>query len=879
MNLDGSMIGNPGRSALRSPFSIGIVVLSVVVATANAKAADIALYRDIPSDDFMQTWLLCGPFPLKAAEEKDNQETHLQGFEIDFLQSHGGETGLAAKAGQIEKFEGGSNRWILHSSDEKQIDLDDVLTEEPSVAAYAFCEIESPRTQACVLALGTNDGVRVWLNGERIWDVTKGRPLQADTDLLPVVLQKGKNTLLLKVEERGGAWGFACRLLSFSSDEFAMDRLGLFQIVNRDDGTVVCKLENEKMFSEIVDDFHFKVTAVGVPNETVWEVDRFEGEEIAIGIDPKFYGEYILNADFTFAGGEARQFSIPFNAGKREDYTLFDNGSTDYAIVVGKEASESERWAAHELRHWLQTVSGADFPILNDASQSPGPKISIGLNPYTEKLLASNLMPFVDNDESFYYKNIGPSIVILGGRQRGTMYGVMTFLEREMGCRWYTPRVTVAPNKENYRFHYLMHTESPGIRVRNVFFHEAFDPTWAARNKSNGLLTFGGVREQIGGIESYWAVHTFNHFMPPSEFFEEHPEYYSLIDGKRVGEHAQLCLTNPDVKRIVKERALAYIREHPEHRIYSVSQNDGYGPCQCEKCQALVKREGSESGPILELVNEIAEEAEKEFPDKYIGTLAYVYSRKPPKTLRPRQNVVIRLCSFECCRGHDFYSCPLNKSFIHDIETWSAIAPHLYIWDYVVEFSHYLMPFPNFNVFQRNIQCFRENNAIGVMPQGSYQSRGGEFAELRMYLLSKLLWNPDCDVETVIDDFMYGYYGRSGQYIRAYFDFLQGQVTPELHVHHFHPEAPIFTDAFIRHSEALFDRAESVADNEEIRQRVEMARIPILYIKCVLKPFEAKRDGTYARFCTIVEREGITHYAESGAKSRKAFRERVEAAE
>jgi hypothetical protein len=221
--------------------------------------------------------------------------------------------------------------------------------------------------------------------------------------------------------------------------------------------------------------------------------------------------------------------------------------------------------------------------------------------------LDNNSVEFLDQNESFIYRNVGPHVLIWGGKTRGTMYGVMTFLERELGCRWYTPRVSVANPKERYSFDYLYHSESPGIRVRNDFYYEAFEPIWAARNKVNGAMNFSEQpREQPGAVEGYWAVHTFNRFMPPSEYFDQHPEYYSLIDGKRIKEQTQLCLTNPDVFTIVTEKLKQTIKKYPQDLIYSVSQNDWRNPCQCDKCQEIALREESESGPIVWFVNKVA---------------------------------------------------------------------------------------------------------------------------------------------------------------------------------------------------------------------------------------------------------------------------------
>ena len=391
-----------------------------------------------------------------------------------------------------------------------------------------------------------------------------------------------------------------------------------------------------------------------------------------------------------------------------------------------------------------------------------------------------------------------------------------------------------------------------------------------------------GFVEQPGGVEAYWSVHTFYPLMPPEEFFDKHPEYYSLIKGKRTHDRAQLCLTNAHVLKIITERIKKQMRDQPEYLIYSVSQNDWYNPCQCNKCQSIVKQEGSESGPLIRFVNKVAEAVEKEFPDKFIGTLAYQYTRTPPKTLQPRKNVVIRLCPIEACVAHSLESCPQNQSFLKDLKTWSSISPHLYIWDYIVNFAHYVMPYPNFGALQPNIKTFQSNKAIGIMEQAAYQSRGGEFSELKSYLISRLLWNPDCNMEEVIDDFMYGYYGRSGRYIRQYFDLLQSRISPETHMHiGLRPNDRIFSDDFVNQSLQLFDKAGIVAENDEILHRVEMASLPVLYLKCKRTPVIARNDGTYENFKRIAQREKVTHYAEGWTaelveQNRSRFNEGVE---
>jgi hypothetical protein len=859
------------------PAPINLVSLLLTGTAACSLCAQTSNRALEPSGRYLREWLVCGPFPVLTEAEPDIEAIRLPGMYTDFLKNTSGEGNTRPSAGQVVSSPGGSGTWTRHLSPSDAVDLDAAISQTDRIVGYAYCTVDSPREQACILALGSNDGVRAWLNGAPVLDCPGPRGLQPDHNVVPVALRAGANALLLKIEERGNRWGFTCRFLPLTRERFA-ERLQLFEVVSRDDGTPVIRPRYSRaLVAAVLKSAKFEAASVAAPQTVLWSAAGPLADELSIGVDTRDFSQHLLRIQTELAGGAKQDLTIPFTAGRRVEHVLFDQGRTAYGIVVATNASESEKWAAGELQHWLREVGGPSLAVhTEDTFPASGNVIVVGWNRRAQELLGPGVQPPPADDESFTYRSVGPAIVIWGGRQRGTMYGVHAFLERELGVRFYTPTVTVVPKKARYIFTWFNHTEQPGIRVRNDFYFEAFEPVWAARNRVNGAM---GYRPQPGGLECYWSVHTFYPLMPPEEFFRDHPEYYSLLDGKRTAERAQLCLANPDVLRIVTERITRKMRDLPEYLIYDVSQNDWGNPCQCPGCQAVVDREGSQSGPVIQFVNQVADHVRAEFPDKFIGTLAYSYTRKPPRTLKPRPNVVVRFCSIECCFAHSFTACPENRSFVEDMNGWAAIAPHIYIWDYVVNFSHYLMPYPNFRVLQSNVQFFRDHKAIGIMEQAAYQSRGGEFAELRAYLIAKLLWHPEAAVEPILDDFMSGYYGRAGQYVRAYFDLLHGRLTPETHIHlGLQHDDKLFSDEFIRRAESLFDQGEIVADTEEVRRRVELARLPILYLKCKRSPAIARRDGSYARFREIVKREGITHYAEAGEPHRKAFHAEAEAA-
>lgn len=547
-------------------------------------------------------------------------------------------------------------------------------------------------------------------------------------------------------------------------------------------------------------------------------------------------------------------------------YTLFEDGRSDYSIVVAEDASASEKWAAEELQKYIREIGGATLPIVSEAPD--GPKVVLGHN----GLLAAAL-PEVEaqdfEDESFTYRSEGADIYIYGGAHRGTMYGVFTFLEKELGVRWYSDIFTKVDKRDSWAFDRLYDNEAPAFRLRlppAPFFH---DPVWSAHAKVNGTqsLTEDTGSEAYGGREIYWGCHSSVSFISPDEYYDEHPEYFSLVDGKRLRSGTQLCLSNPDVLKIAIEKMRSFMREHPEALIYDFSQADRFNPCQCDSCKALKARfGGQESGNWIWFVNQIADAVKDEFPDKYIGTFAYQYGRTPPENIVPRDNVVVRLCSIECCFVHPLTDpdCPENAAYYKDLKRWGEIAPHLYIWDYTTDYSQYMGTLPNYYVLQDNMKAFRDNHAIGVKEQGAYQTRGSEFGELKCYLLTKLLWNPDCDVQAVIDDFISGYFGSASRYVHKWFDLCASLADKGLHMtiyeDHNHE---VYSDDYIDAGLELYKKAVAhCKDGQDYLDRVECAFLPAMYLLSVKHPERALEWLDTMR--RIVRNSGVVTFSENG---------------
>ena len=812
--------------------------------------------------EWVKEWLLCGPFELV---KNDDVYAHCTGFETDFLQRQGGEQSPKIKPGDVVKYKGGINTWKFYTSAENTINLDSAVSTKEPVCAYAYTEVYVEQPGFWKISFGSNDGGRLWVNGDRVWDYAPNRGIYPDQDILPVLLNRGKNTILFKVEEKGGMWRLAMRLLPLGGPELKVKESPLTLNYHNDGTLGLFSSTIPNQLASVVSEVHVKVSDKG----TVLVDEILRGDFLKrIKLSSLFYRELDAEINTILKNGNILTTKQNLFVGERKVFPLFENGKSSYAIVLGEDASESEHYAASELQDCIQKSSGIAIPVLSTRENHEGGRIILGFNALSHALGLASSPP--TSDESFVYKSIGGDIIICGGSLRGTMYGVFSFLERELGVRWYTSRVTDIPQRSAYLFDNLYHTEKPGVRVRNDFYFDAFNPGYAAHNRINGAM---GGRGQHGGVEGFWGVHTFDVLVPPATYFNSHPEYFSLINGKRTRENTQLCLTNPDVLRITIENIKDVMRKDPSHLIYDVSQNDHLGYCMCDKCQAISKAEGSESGLMIWFVNQVAEAVEKEFPEKFIGTLAYVYTRTPPKTIRPRKNVVVRLCSIECCFSHDLHSCTQNTSFLKDLEAWGAIAPNMYIWDYVVSYADYLSPFPNFNVLQSNIKDFQKNNAIGIMEEGNFQSDGGELAELRAYVFAKLFWNPDLNFQELVNDFISGYYGHAGTYIRQYYDLVQGLVTKDVHITpNLSVENTLFTSDFLSQALSIFEKAEKAAGNEDQIHRVELASLGVLYMKCIRTPVLAREDGTYEKFSRIVEREKVINWMDTDfLQKTKAF--------
>lgn len=542
-------------------------------------------------------------------------------------------------------------------------------------------------------------------------------------------------------------------------------------------------------------------------------------------------------------------FMLPASAYASD--VLFNCRKTSYRIVLSDNASETEKTAAAELKNYLGQISGATFTL----SSTPGKRnIFVGYD--MRYAVYNGIEPFADNCDGFVIKKIGHNLVVYGGRERGTMYGVFRFLQEFFDVQWYTPSYTKIPSKNTFILGNISLSETPSIKYRYTDFFCAQDIPWMAHNMMN---TRGSNAKNSYGIATrYWGTHTMGKLLPASKYFKTHPEYFAYRNLHRV-DYGQPCLSNPDVLKIITEEILATIENNPNYLFYDVSQNDNQSFCTCKKCVELEKQYGGHSGLMIWFVNQVAREVKKKHPDKYIGTFAYQYTRHAPTDIQPEDNVVIRLCDIECCFTHPLANeCnEHNASFMKDLKDWSKLTDKIYIWDYIVNYGNYMAPFPNFQVLGPNLKTFAENGAIEVFEEAQSGTLGNAFEELKSWIVGQLMWNPEQNTEELARKFITDYYGNAATDILAYYSLCQSIVGRNTHMTCGTNilKAP-FTDKFTEDAYMILNRGLSRAENDTIAERVKKVMMQLSALECVRHPKEFYKAGKWPEFKSQIQKYG-----------------------
>ncbi len=513
---------------------------------------------------------------------------------------------------------------------------------------------------------------------------------------------------------------------------------------------------------------------------------------------------------------------------------LAEDGKSAYRIVRGINAGRSEVFAAAELAKYIKLSAGVELAVVTDDMPETEREIIVGKTNRTQDSLVDRVSLGTDG---FIIKAADEKLIIAGGEIRGTLFGVYDFLEDFLGCRFFTATLETVPQLSVLAVNASTDvSEKPLLAFRDTLWKSTFSADTRGKLRLNGELmpgfngseplntNFDTIQLFCGTIFQYVG----------QDYFDTHPEYFAMNEnGERTTDQA--CFSSQGLYNTVLELVRKRFRENPALTCFYITPNDNPNYCQCPQCAALDEQEGSHSASTLQFVNRIAGAVKDEFPGKTINMLAYMYTRTPPKTICPADNVVIQIAAED-----SYYMKPYKENsprLVSDLEGWSTKKSNLLVWDYTTNHGHFNILYPNVKVAVENVKWFYENGATGIFLQGNGYDTGGEFGELRAYIAAKILWDPYCDIDRHIREFMQAYYGNGYTNMLKFIDFTAGKANADWHGGDALRTVTL-TNRDLKYCDALWDAAESAAGDETQLSHVRRSRIQLRYYKSMARKLE-----------------------------------------
>ncbi|MDP7396323.1 MAG: DUF4838 domain-containing protein [Lentisphaeria bacterium] len=369
------------------------------------------------------------------------------------------------------------------------------------------------------------------------------------------------------------------------------------------------------------------------------------------------------------------------------------------------------------------------------------------------------------------------TVYITSPGARGLSKAVYTFLDR-LGVRWYTPgKWGVSLPEGKVELAKGSFVDGPDFLFRSFYWgkiggypkdmQEDYE-RWYLRMRMDSDFGFGGhsYSEQIA---------------PPGKYAAEHPEYYSLIGGRRIAAPQtaksyshQLCVSNKDVQRLAADFARNHFAESETYRVVSISPNDGANFCECGRCREI-------GGPIehtVFLANVVGRAVREEYPDRWVGFYAYSSHILPPENMQLESNVVPYIVNSHRALGQNewkYMSAPVRSTAVGTvIVDWARLGGKTAMrfnwgqgerdgWEYPYNWVSHL---------QDDFRLFRENKAIGVMAESesSFIHQGW-----LNYWAARLGWDIEIDIDDEYAKLYQRFYGPGAHVAKQVLESIQNR--------------------------------------------------------------------------------------------------------
>ncbi|MBQ9770598.1 MAG: DUF4838 domain-containing protein [Lentisphaeria bacterium] len=518
-----------------------------------------------------------------------------------------------------------------------------------------------------------------------------------------------------------------------------------------------------------------------------------------------------------------------------------------YTVVYPVKPTVQERYAARLLAEYLSKMTKTTISAKRE-DRADGNLISVGNTDlakeagFTKKLRLQGYSVDVK----------GKNVFIRGGHP-GPLNGVISFMQEDLGFRYYAepqgeipagkdPGLVVIPDLSNKALEVTARSYTPPFEARELLYNYAHksNPEAVMFLRLAPLSYLSYLPEESGGVEnSNLFVHTYYELIPAKKYYATHPEYFSLLNGKRVKQTAHMgsvCYTHPEIPKLMAEYVRNLIKKTPNARYFSISCNDGSTTaCECENCKPLIKKHGL-PGVQLMIANKVAELLVKDYPDIRLTTLVYGHGKLHTGGITAHPNVVLFLAPIGSRYNNVMMLVPLpdNPQINKNIDDCFKSCDNVYFWDYLETDD---MPYPSFDQFAKSVKLLAEKDITGYFADCS--NGGKSLTPLKKWVYSQLLWNPDQDIEKLIPEFVNAFYGKAAPEMLEYIALIRKAWNRFAAARKAAGDGVslIYSADEISRMTAIFERALKKTEKDPVHYgRIAREYIPLLRLKLSANP-------------------------------------------
>ncbi|MEA1951955.1 MAG: DUF4838 domain-containing protein, partial [Planctomycetota bacterium] len=509
---------------------------------------------------------------------------------------------------------------------------------------------------------------------------------------------------------------------------------------------------------------------------------------------------------------------------------LVRDGQPLCVLVLPEQPDDDEALAARELQVHFEKMSGAKLNIIRGNSPpSDGMiplKIGQSLWPKAEALIRKQ-----STDPSAFIISVQPRMIRLAGLSpEGTLFAAYELLE-QLGCRWYMPGGlgTVIPHKRTVAIPVGEILQSPSFPSRHLQTVSRKLP-WYRHQRLGGPIFPGGH-----GIR-----------MLPRADFENEPELFSLVDGKRTPR--QLCLGNPEVVKRAIAYALDYFEKYPDRSYIGMGPNDGSGFCECEDCRALdsgewdpYAAEPSVTDRYIWFFNRILKEVHKKHPGKKTAFYAYHSYKLPPRKYKPDSHIVPAFAPITLCRIHGMNNpiCPDRSFYKTLMQEWGKLLPEVYERGYYFNLADPCLPFSKVHAIRDETRIAFKAGVKGwrveCMPAWINDTP-------TLYVAARMMWDVNTDVDELLGEFYRKFFGPAAKPMGEYLEMIDHAFRDtDTHAGGSFCIAKVFTPERMARGRKLLDTATRQAGKDNpFAQRVRLYKLSYERLHAFLRMLETR---------------------------------------